>query len=396
MMLSLISRYRTVPPRARVINVTFSSESTAPTALALPRIDDAPHPGGNRATVASRLPGLGLAVAVAVAATVVGRLVPIVGGPVAGIVIGVAVAALVTPSARWRPGITTASKTVLQASVVVLGSQLSLMQIVHVGLSSLPVMLGTLTVALVSAYWIGRWLGVTGNLRTLVGVGTAICGASAIAAVTPVIGAAGVEVAYAVTTIFLFNVSAVLVFPVLGHLLGMSQHAFGLFAGTAVNDMSSVVAAATTYGHTAATYAVVVKLTRTLLIIPISLGLAALVARRERAQAGVSSLVADGPEATVTAEIRSRVHVLRLVPRFLIGFLLVAAANTIGLVPVTLHPALSEVSVFLITVALSAIGLSTDLPGLRRAGHRPLVLGAALWIIVSVTSLALQHLTGLG
>ncbi|HUX71315.1 MAG TPA: putative sulfate exporter family transporter [Cellulomonadaceae bacterium] len=378
--------------------MTVSRVSTAPAAQVLPHTDDAPHPVGRRAEAASRIPGLVLAVAIAVAATGVGRLVPIVGGPVAGIVIGVVVAALVTPGARWRPGITTASKTVLQASVVVLGSQLSLMQIVHVGLSSLPVMLGTLAAALVSAYWIGRWLGVTGNLRTLVGVGTAICGASAIAAVTPVIGAAGVEVAYAVTTIFLFNVSAVLVFPVLGHLLGMSQHAFGLFAGTAVNDMSSVVAAATTYGHTAATYAVVVKLTRTLLIIPISLGLAALVARRERARAAASHALDDGAEPTVVAvaAIRSRVHVLRLVPRFLIGFLVVAAANTIGLVPAALHPALSQVSVFLITVALSAIGLSTDLPGLRRAGHRPLVLGAALWVVVSVTSLALQRVTGLG
>ncbi|MHB1489943.1 MAG: YeiH family protein, partial [Cellulomonas sp.] len=273
--------------------MTASRESTAPAALALPHTDDAPRRVGRRAGAASRLPGLALAVAIAVVATAVGRMLPIVGGPVAGIVIGVVVAALVTPGPRWRPGITMASKTVLQASVVVLGSQLSLMQIVHVGLSSLPVMLGTLTAALVSAYWIGRWLGVTGNLRTLVGVGTAICGASAIAAVTPVIGAAGVEVAYAVTTIFLFNISAVLVFPVLGHLLGMSQHAFGLFAGTAVNDMSSVVAAATTYGHSAATYAVVVKLTRTLLIIPISLGLAALVARRERVHA-TASTAGDG------------------------------------------------------------------------------------------------------
>ena len=396
MMLSEIARYRRALPRARVVSVPSSRESTASTALVLPHPEDASPRPDRRARVASRIPGLSLAVTIAVAATVIGRLVPIVGGPVAGIVIGVVVAALVTPGARWRPGITTASKTVLQASVVALGSQLSLMQIVHVGLSSLPVMLGTLAVALVSAYWIGRWLGVTGNLRTLVGVGTAICGASAIAAVTPVIGAAGVEVAYAVTTIFLFNVSAVLVFPVLGHLLGMSQHAFGLFAGTAVNDMSSVVAAATTYGHTAATYAVVVKLTRTLLIIPISLGLAALVARRERAHAAAPRAAGADAGPTVTAEIRSRVHILRLVPRFLIGFLIVAAANTVGLVPTALHPALSQISVFLITVALSAIGLSTDLPGLRSAGHRPLVLGAALWVVVSVTSLALQRVTGLG
>jgi uncharacterized membrane protein YadS len=283
--------------------------------------------------------------------------------------------------------------------VVVLGDQLSLTEIVRVGLASLPVMLGTLTAALVGAFWIGRWLGVTGNLRTLIGVGTGICGASAIAAVTPVIGAVGVDVAYAVSTIFLFNVSAVLLFPVLGHVLGMSQHAFGLFAGTAVNDMSSVVAASTTYGQQAATYAVVVKLTRTLLIIPISLGLAALVARRERRSAPLAHTghpLAAVEEAVeeVVVEARQRVRIGRLVPRFLIGFLVVAAANSAGLIPTSVHPALSQVSVLLITVALSAIGLSTDLAGLRRAGHRPLVLGASLWVVVSLTSLGLQKLTG--
>ena len=194
------------------------------------------------------------------------------------------------------------------------------------------------------------------------------------------------------STIFLFNVSAVLVFPVIGHLLGMSQHAFGLFAGTAVNDMSSVVAASTTYGHQAATYAVVVKLTRTLLIIPISLGLAGLVARHERRTAAAS--VGAVPHGGAAAARRPRILIGRLVPWFLIGFLVVATANTLGLIPAAVHPALSQVSVFLITVALSAIGLSTDLAGLRRAGHRPLVLGALLWIVVSLSSLGLQHLTG--
>ena len=354
-----------------------------------------PSPDGRWART---LPGLALAVTIAVVATVVGRTFPIVGGPVTGIVIGVVLTTLIRPGVRLRPGIAVASRTVLQGSVVVLGSQLSLMQIVHVGLGSLPVMLGTLTAALVAAYWIGRWLGVTGNLRTLIGVGTGICGASAIAAVTPVIGAVGVDVAYAISTVFLFNVSAVLAFPIIGHVLGMSQHSFGLFAGTAVNDMSSVVATATTYGHEATTYAIVVKLTRTLLIIPISLGLAAVTARRERRGASAGR---PGPNDGSGIEVvradavsRPRVRVAKLVPRFLIGFLGVAAANTVGLIPSHLQPALSQVSVFLITVALSAIGLSTDLAGLRRAGHRPLVLGASLWVVVSLTSLGLQRLTG--
>ena len=182
---------------------------------------------------------------------------------------------------------------------MILGAQLSLSRPTRVGLSSLPVMLGhpgRLPRGATFVY--GRLLGVVGDLRTLIGVGTGICGASAIAAVTPVIEATSTDVAYAVSTIFLFNIAAVLAFPILGHALGMSQHSFGLFAGTAVNDTSSVVATATTYGNSAASYAVVVKLVSTLMIIPICVGLGALTARRkasaaacERRAAGAGALV---------------------------------------------------------------------------------------------------------
>jgi len=353
-------------------------------------------PGRHRwSPLAARLPGLALATAVAAVATGFGKVFPIIGGPVTGIIIGVAVAAAVKPGARLKPGIVFSSKTVLQASVVLLGTQLSLSQIVHVGGSSLPVMLGSLAMCLVSAYWIGRWLGIIGDLRTLIGVGTSICGASAIAAVTPVIGAASVEVAYAMSTIFVFNVAAVLAFPAIGHLLGLSQHSFGLFAGTAVNDMSSVVATATTYGDAATDYAVVVKLTRTLLIIPICFGLTALVARRARHNARRAAEVDGIPTASIRLSTRaSIVRAGRLVPVFLIGFLILATANSVGLIPSAAHAGLSEVSIFLITVALSAIGLSTDIGGLRRTGPRPLILGASLWVIVSLTSLGLQFVTG--
>jgi len=248
-------------------------------------------------------PGLALAIGIAIVATAIRHFVPLIGGPVSGIIIGVVLATALKPGPRLRPGMRTASKSVLQLSVVVLGSQLSLAQIAKVGLESLPVMIGTLVVCLAAAWLIGRWLGITGNLRTLIGVGTGICGASAIAAVTPVIGAIGIDVAYAISTIFLFNIAAVLVFPIVGHLLGLSQHAFGLFAGTAVNDMSSVVATATTYGPAATNFAVVVKLVRTLMIIPISLGLAASTGRRITATEGVATerLAAEGTAIEHTA-----------------------------------------------------------------------------------------------
>lgn len=321
-------------------------------------------------------PGLLLTCAVAVVATAIGAAVPLVGAPVAGIVLGVLLSGMVGP--RLLPGVRLASRRVLQVAVAVLGAQLSLTQVVHIGAGSLPVMLTTLAACLGGAYFAGRWLGIPGNVRTLVGVGTGICGASAIAAVTPVIAAAGVEVAVAVSTIFVFNVVAVLVFPVLGHALGLSQHAFGVFAGTAVNDMSSVVAASRTYGVAAQDDAVVVKLVRVLLIVPICIALAVVAARRQPAEA------APRPMAW------------RLVPWFLVAFLVLAVANTAGVVPSSTHHAVARVSLFLVTVALSGLGLGTDIAALRRVGPRPLVLGAILWALVSLTSLGMQSLVGAG
>jgi uncharacterized integral membrane protein (TIGR00698 family) len=350
-----------------------------------------PATQARRSSLTLHLPGLALAFTIAAIATVIGRTIPLIGAPVICIVIGVTIAAVRKPGARFRPGITTASRLILQISIVLLGSQLSLGQIVQVGLTSLPVMLGSLAMCLVGTYWIGRWLGIVGDLRTLIGVGTGICGASAIAAITPIIGAASVDVSYAISTIFLFNLTAVLAFPLIGHLLGMSQHAFGLFAGTAVNDMSSVVAASTTYGSVAANYAVVVKLTRTLLIIPISLVLAAVVRKRP---SGSTSLANVEHDSHTVVPPRLHVRIGRLVPWYLIGFLVIAAANSVGLVPIRIHHSLTLISLFLISAALSAIGLSTDLAALRRTGPRPLILGAALWVLVSLTSLALQSVSG--
>ncbi|WP_245724824.1 YeiH family protein [Micromonospora citrea] len=330
-------------------------------------------PGRRRAP---RAAGLGAAVSLGLAATVAGTLVPVVGAPVFAVVAGV----LLSPLARRRseamaPGLHLARGSLLQVSVVLLGAQLSLAEVLSVSAGSLPVMLGTLGPCLLLAWLAGRVLGVPRDLRTLIGVGTGICGASAIAATTPVIRAKSNDVAYAISTIFLFNVAAVLIFPPLGHALGMSAHAFGLFAGTAVNDTSSVVAAASAYHQDATEYAVVVKLARTLMIIPIVLVLAILNHRRE-----------VRPE---TSRVRLAVS---LVPWFLVAFLVVAALNTGGLIPAAVQAAVHQVALLLIAIALAAVGLSTDVVALRRTGARPLLLGLMLWVAVSSTSLASQHL----
>lgn len=324
-------------------------------------------------------PGLLLALVLAVIATTLGRLAPIVGGPVFGILIGAASAATIPAlrARRWEPGCTVASKQVLQLSIVVLGTGLSLHQVMSVGRQSLPVMLGTLAVALGGAWALGRLLKVRGDTQILIGVGTGICGASAIAATTAVIKARDSEVAYAIGTIFTFNIAAVLLFPPLGHLLGMSPHAFGLWSGTAINDTSSVVAAGYAYGGDAGPASIVVKLTRTLMLIPIVIGLAILKARKDT---GIFSLR--------TMPWR------KIVPTFLVGFLLATSLDSLGAIPNSWHPVLSAVGAFLITTALVGIGLSLRPAELRKAGHRPLLLGALLWVAVAASSLGLQALTG--
>jgi uncharacterized integral membrane protein (TIGR00698 family) len=342
-------------------------------------------------------PGLVLALAVAAVATVVGQHVPLVGSAVPGAVIGAIIALTLKPGERWKPGLKYASTFVLQCSVVLLGAQLSIGEAARVGVSSLPVMLGTLAVCLGAAWLYGRLLRVPRDLRTLIGVGTGICGGSAIAAVSPVIEAASTDVAYSLSTIFLFNITAVLVFPLLGHALGMSQQSFGLFAGTAVNDTSSVVATATAYGTAATSHAVVVKLVRTLMIIPICLFLAAMTDRRRRPASAPSAPSPAGAAPSATSSGLARMsprRVFKLVPWFLIGFVLVAIVNSTGVIPAGAHSPLEDASVFLVAVALSAIGLSTNVPALRKAGPKPLLLGAMLWITVASASLGLQALTG--
>lgn len=337
-------------------------------------------PGRALSTTAQLAPGLALATAIGLVGAGIGHLVPVIGGAVPALVIGVVVGVIRRPGPVTMPGVSFAGKRVLQLAVVMLGAQLSLADVAAAGRDSLPVMLTTLAVCLLGAWVIGRWLGVVGNTRTLIGVGTGICGASAIAAVAPVVGAASAEVAYAMSTIFLFNVLAVLIFPTLGHLLGMDPHAFALFAGTAVNDTSSVVAAAAVFGGGALAYAVVVKLVRTLMIIPISIGLAVQTSRKARAEGG------EGPRLGVRG-------VVGLVPWFLVGFVLLAAARSIGAVPDPLASAAHTAAVLFISIAMAGIGLSTDVAALRRAGLRPLALGGLLWVLVAATSLGVIALT---
>jgi uncharacterized integral membrane protein (TIGR00698 family) len=340
-------------------------------------------------TALALVPGIAICGALAAIATVFGWLVPVVGAPVFAIVGGMVAATAFEAPAIARAGIAFTGKRVLQASIVILGLELSARQVLSIGRSSLPVLVGSLVIVLALAWVLGRALRLRSDVTTLIGVGTAICGASAIAATSAVIGAVEADVSYAVATIFTFNVVAVLVYPALGHALGLSQHAFGLWAGTAINDTSSVVAASTIYGHDATAYGITVKLTRTLAIVPICLGLAAWHNRDRRPVADA----ALGPSESGSEDARG-VSLAAIFPLFVVAFVAAVLANTAGLVPAGWHHALTQLASFMITAALGAIGLSTKFREIRAAGPRPILLGAILWATVGVVSLALQAATG--
>jgi uncharacterized integral membrane protein (TIGR00698 family) len=335
-----------------------------------------PHPPDRLAVRVPRgthlAPGVGFAVAVGIVGTVLGARLPVIGAPVIALLVGALAGGVVHRETNaLSAGLSFGATQLLQAAIVLLGAQISLGEVAHVGLGSVPVMLVTLTACLSVAALGGRLLRIDPELRTLIGVGTGICGASAIAAISSVTRPRATSIAYAISTIFLFNIVAVLAFPPLGHLLQMSQSDFGLFAGTAVNDTSSVVAASAAYGHDAADHAVVVKLTRTLMIVPI----AGFLAMRSGLHAG------------------SRVcRLARLVPWFLIGFLVAATLHSTGLIDTGLGVALGHAAVLLTATALGAIGVLSDTAALRAAGIRPLLLGTILWLTVTATSLLAQTL----
>lgn len=327
-------------------------------------------------TPSSVWPGLMLAAVIAVAALILGRWLPLVGGPVFGIVLGVAIRNIVAPPAACQPGIRFAGKKVLQWSIIALGFGLSLTQVARTGMDSLAVTAVTIVAAFTSAMVLGKLLDIPSKLKLLIGAGTAICGGSAIAAVTPIIKADEHDTAFAISTIFLFNLVAVLVFPTLGHLMDMSQQGFGLWAGTAINDTSSVVAAGYSYGKEAGDHATIVKLTRATLIIPMCLILAAIEAWKHK-KSGTSDF-----------------RLSAVIPWFILWFVLASTARTLGLIPDAAQPLIHAGAEFLIIVALTAIGLSADLRRMAATGLKPIALGLGVWAAVAISSLAVQYATG--
>ncbi|MBU0927594.1 MAG: putative sulfate exporter family transporter [Spirochaetes bacterium] len=341
------------------------------------------------------LPGLVLAALVAVPAYFAGRAAPTIGGPVFAIALG-ALVGLVPRSAAFGPGLRLASKKGLQAAVAMLGFGMNFVEALRIGGGSLAVMAATVSAAFLCALAVSRVLRVRGKAPALIAIGTAICGASAIAAAAPAMEADDEDTAYAIATIFVFNIAAVIVFPAAGRLLGMSDYGFGVWAGTAVNDTSSVVAAGLAFSRAALETATVVKLTRTLLIIPIVLILVARTARLRAAGSASAGSVSQGSASGGSADSGgagasgATGAVRSAFPWFVLWFVAASASSSLGLVPAPVATGLAGGGRALILVAMAGIGLGVKPSAFAAAGWRPLVLGLACWVSVAVSSLLAQ------
>lgn len=336
--------------------------------------------------------GVLLCIGIAAPAWLLGRAFPVVGGPIFGILIGMALCLALRDKEVYREGIAFTSKKILQAAVVLLGFGLNLGVIAQTGKQSLPIIICTITTSLVIAWLFHKAIGTPGQISMLIGVGSSICGGSAVAATASVIDAKDEDIAQAISVIFFFNVLAAVLFPPLGHLLGFdtaSGEAFGVFAGTAVNDTSSVTATAATWdsmwnlGTATLDKAVTVKLTRTLAIIPITMAIAFMQTRKE--------------DVRERAEGKN-VSVLSVFPMFILYFILASVITTAATgagVPADIFTPLKELSKIFIIMAMAAIGLNTNVVELVKKGGKPILMGLCCWIGITVVSLVLQRVMGI-
>jgi len=334
--------------------------------------------------------GILLCLIISVPCWFLGKIFPLIGGAVFAIIAGMIITIFIKDKAPLQSGINFVSKKILQYAVILLGFGLNLSVVLQTGMQSLPIIISTIATSLLIAWAMHRLMGMPTKISTLVGVGSSICGGSAIAATAPVIKADDEEVAQSISVIFFFNVLAALIFPALGMLIGFSTNtgeAFGIFAGTAVNDTSSVTACAATWdsmhklGSATLDKAVTVKLTRTLAIIPITMVLAYLTTKNAK-----------------NADNGSSYSIKSVFPFFIIYFVLASVITTVALnmgVAVEAFDPLKTLSKFFIVLSMCAIGLNTNIIKLVKTGGKPILMGFCCWIGITAVSLAMQHFLNL-
>lgn len=310
-------------------------------------------------------PGVAVLILMAAAAWFLGGFVPLVGASVIALFAGAVVRNTTGTPPALVPGVEFTLSRLLRLAIILFGATLSFAEIVSLSSASFLVICVTIVLALGLTGLFGRWVQAPPGLVRLIGAGTAICGATAVLTVGPIIEAKKEEIAFAVTTIFLFNMGAVVVYPLLGHILGLPEATFGIWAGAAIHDTSSVMAASLSYGDHAGRAAMVVKLTRTLMLVPLALAFG------------------------IIAHSYRGVSVVRIFPWFVLWFVLAAGLNTLGLFgPGTVHIA-GMLAKFLVIMVMAAVGLSADLRQIRAIGLRPFYVGLFASALIAAVSLGL-------
>ena len=334
-------------------------------------------------------PGIMLSVGVALVACWIENLLPIhlVGSAVIAMFIGIILNHFLRNTKVFASGLKFTSKKILKFAIVLLGLSLNITTILNVGKMSLTVMIFTLLTCFGGGYFIGKALGLNWKLSNLISAGTGICGGSAIAAIAPTIDADDNDVAYALSATFLFDMAMIVLFPIMGQAMGMTDQAFGIWAGTAVNDTSSVVATGYAFSEGAGDFATMVKLTRTLAIIPTVIIFAFVQLRLKRKEALANSQ--NG------SELKANFSITKIFPWFILGFLAMSIVASVFEVPAAVVSGTKSASKFLMVCALAAIGLNTSFSSMRKAGIRPMVHGFIISVLVVIVALVVEIAMGI-
>lgn len=335
-------------------------------------------------------PGIILTIIIAIISIYTSKLIPgnVIRAAVFALLFGMIVNPLVYKGStaykenKYDKGISFISKRILKLAIILLGSTLNFNQVLQVGKYSLFVMSFTLIAAFGGGYYLGKLFGMDWKLSGLISAGTGICGASAIGAIAPTIEAEPRDVAYSISATFIFDVAMIILFPIAGRYFGMSDLGFGLWTGTAVNDTSSVVATGYAFSDAAGSFAIIVKLTRTLSIVPVVLAFSYINERIKLKNQRDNNLE------------REKVSIRNIFPWFIILFLLAVAMKSIGIISEELAENISLISKFLMVMALGSIGLRTNFREVSKSGYLPMMHGFLISLLVVIVSFGVQRLMG--
>ena len=335
--------------------------------------------------------GLGVCVVLAYIATFLGGLQHIIGAPMIGLFLGAMIGNIKPAKGEYKKGTTYASKKFLKFGIILAGATLNFNAIIETGGSALPLIVTNICMSFLVALTVGKMLGVSVNTRRLVGSGTAICGGTAIATVSPIINAKDDEMAYALTAIFLFDVFAALAFPYIAQGLNLSPEQFGLLAGTAISDTSSVVAAGDTFAKLigsdiAGQLPVIVKLTRTTFLVVVAVIFTLIMVNEKRKEAQLATANGNSDSNQEPEKSLGKI-IIDVFPWFILGFLLMAILNTFGVFPESLAPFFKNGYKFLVTTALVGVGYKINFKDLFTKGVKPMILGGVTWASVAVVAM---------